>query len=48
MWLDLYQDDMADVRGYNTRYETVFMVEIEYYLVPASKYDVRRYLTKEI
>ena len=47
MWLDLYHNDMSSVIGYNTRYEKIFMVEIEYYLVPASKYDVRRYLIKE-
>lgn len=47
MWIDLYQDDMQDVQNYNTRYETVFMVEIEYYFVPASKFDVRRFLIKE-
>ena len=30
LWLDLYQDDMSDVIGYNTRYETVYTCDYEY------------------
>lgn len=41
MWIDTYQTSMSDVRGYNTRYETVYEVEIEHYTVLASNYDVR-------
>lgn len=40
LWLDTYQDDMSDVTGYNTRYETVYLCEVEYYTVNASYYDV--------
>ena len=37
MWLDLYQDDISDVYGYNTRYEEVYVcwfeeIEETYYL----------------
>lgn len=41
MWLDLYQDDMSDVVGYNTRYEYVYTVEIEEYTVSSSHYHVQ-------
>lgn len=41
LWIDTYQEDMSDVIGYNTRYETVYTCEIEYYTVQASNYDVR-------
>ena len=41
MWLDLYQSDMADVRYFNTRYETVYTCELRQYEVPISVYDVR-------
>jgi len=41
MWIDTYQNDMEDVYSYNTRYETVWTVDIEYYTVQASNYDVR-------
>lgn len=45
MWIDTYQDDMSDVYGYNTRYETVYTCEIEYYTVQASNYDIFRYIS---
>ena len=41
MWIDTYQDDISDVYGYDTRYETIYVVEIEQYEVLASNYDVR-------
>ena len=41
MWLDTYQDDIEDVYNYNTRYETVYTCEIEYYEVSLSHYDIR-------
>lgn len=38
MWLDLYHDDMMDVLGYNTRYETVYICwyeEVEKTIMPS-------------
>ena len=46
MWLDLYVDDMSDVRSFNTRYETVYTVAFEYHEEPISKYDVRPYISE--
>lgn len=40
MWLDTFQTSMSDVRGYNTRYETVNTCKFEDYEVMASSYDV--------
>ena len=41
MWIDTYQDDMSDVESYNTRYETVYTVVLEYYTVNSSIYHVQ-------
>lgn len=38
-WIDTYQDDMSDVYGYNTRYETCYTCDLEYY-------SIGRYLFK--
>ena len=48
MWIDTYQEDMSDVYGYNTRYETVYTVDIEYYEVQMSNYDVRFYIYEQL
>lgn len=29
LWLDLYQDDISDVNGFDTRYETIYVVTFE-------------------
>ncbi len=32
-WIDTYQDDISDVYGYNTRYETCYICDLEYYSI---------------
>ena len=44
LWLDTYQNDISDVYGYPSRYETVYLCEVEYYTVNADHYDVRNYI----
>lgn len=41
MHIDLFQNSMSDVRGYNTRYETCYRCEFEEYEVILSNYDIR-------
>lgn len=39
--IDLFQNSMSEVRGYNTRYETIYRCEFEEYEVILSNYDIR-------
>lgn len=48
LWLDLYQDDMSDVRGYNTRYETIYVVTFESHLEPSSNYDIHKFIKEKM
>ena len=48
MWLDLYQYSHDDVRAFNTRYEYVYAVHFESHLEPANKYDIQKYIHKEM
>lgn len=48
LWIDTYQDDMSDVYGYNTRYETVYTCEIEYYTVEVPHVHFYDYICNEI
>lgn len=41
MHLDLFQNSMSEVRGYNTRYETCYRCHFEEYEVILSNYDIR-------
>lgn len=39
--IDLFQNSMSEVSGYNTRYETIYRCEFEEYEVILSNYDIR-------
>lgn len=39
--IDLFQNSMSEVRGYNTRYENIYRCEFEEYEVILSNYDIR-------
>lgn len=39
--IDLFQNSMSEVMGYNTRYETIYRCEFEEYEVILSNYDIR-------
>lgn len=44
MWLDTYQLDYATVQSYNTRYETIYTCEVEYYDILADNYNIHWYI----
>lgn len=43
-WIDTYQTSMEEMYAYDVRYEYIWTVELEYYEVLASNYDVLRYI----
>lgn len=47
MWLDTYQLDYATVQSYNTRYETIYTCEVEYYDVLADNYNIHGYILED-
>lgn len=44
LWIDTYQDDMSDVYGYNTRYETVYICDFEDYEETMRIPNIREYM----